>query len=109
MKTLSQKSEEFSQEEAAKRFENVETQSIELSSNIELPNPNFNADIGHFVEDPTFLYQDFAKRGDHDIPTFRVQVHQNIIASSKGFIVPLGEILIYISYRTTPGTIKDIR
>ncbi|EEB14165.1 P53 regulated pa26 nuclear protein sestrin, putative [Pediculus humanus corporis] len=73
MKTLSQKSEECSQEEAAKRFENVETQSIELSSNLELPNPNLNADIGHFVEDPTFLYQDFAKRGDHDIPTFRVQ------------------------------------
>lgn len=74
MKTLSQKSEECSQEEAAKRFENVETQSIELSSNLELQNPNLNADIGHFVEDPTFLYQDFAKRGDHDIPTFRVQV-----------------------------------
>ncbi|KAL0280570.1 UNVERIFIED_CONTAM: hypothetical protein PYX00_001829 [Menopon gallinae] len=74
MKTLSQKSEECSQEEAAKRFENVESQSIELGSGIELPNLNLNfADIGHFVEDPAFLYQDFSKRGVTEIPTFRVQ------------------------------------
>lgn len=90
MKTLSQKSEECSQEEAAKRFENVESQSIELGSAMELPNLNVNfADIGHFVEDPAFLYQDFSKRGVTEIPTFRVQVRSlPVLPSSEKVTLP---------------------
>jgi len=72
MKSLSQKAEECSQEEAVKRFETVETQSAEIYG--AAPAPHVKADVGHFVEDPSFLYQDFAKRGIHDIATFRVQV-----------------------------------
>lgn len=52
----------------------MESQSAELSAGPE-PLTQLKADIGHFVEDPTFLYQDFARRGEvTDIPTFRVQV-----------------------------------
>nr|CAD7452350.1 unnamed protein product [Timema tahoe] len=73
MKSLSERSEEFSQEEKVKRFEHVESQSAELSSGLE-PLTQVKADIGQFVDDPTFLYQDFARRGEvSDIPTFRVQ------------------------------------
>jgi sestrin len=73
MKSLSERSEEFSQEEKTKRFEHVENQSVELSPGLE-PLTQVKADIGHFVDDPTFLYQDFARRGEvSDIPTFRVQ------------------------------------
>jgi hypothetical protein len=74
MKSLSERAEEFSQEEKTKRFEHVENQSVELSPGLE-PLTQLKADIGHFVDDPTFLYQDFARRGEvSDIPTFRVQV-----------------------------------
>ncbi|XP_069680551.1 sestrin homolog [Periplaneta americana] len=73
MKSLSERAEEFSQEEKTKRFEHVENQSVELSPGLE-PLTQLKADIGHFVDDPTFLYQDFARRGEvSDIPTFRVQ------------------------------------
>ncbi|XP_063237122.1 sestrin homolog isoform X2 [Bacillus rossius redtenbacheri] len=73
MKSLSERSEEFSQEEKVKRFEHVENQSAELSPGLE-PLTQVKADIGQFVDDPAFLYQDFAKRGEvSDIPTFRVQ------------------------------------
>lgn len=80
MKSLSERAEEFSPEERTKRFEHVESQSAE-----ELPaqaavqaaqaQALLKSDISQFVEDATFLYQDFAKRGEiSDIPTFRVQV-----------------------------------
>jgi hypothetical protein len=78
MKSLSERAEEFSQEEKTKRFEHVENQSVELSPGLE-PLTQLKADIGHFVDDPTFLYQDFARRGeDSDIPTFRVQVSSSL-------------------------------
>ncbi|XP_067008678.2 sestrin homolog isoform X2 [Anabrus simplex] len=71
MKNLSERSEEFTQEEKTKRFEHVENQSVELSPGLE-PLTQLKADIGQFVDDPTFLYQDFARRGEvSDIPTFR--------------------------------------
>ncbi|CAA9997940.1 unnamed protein product, partial [Nesidiocoris tenuis] len=77
MKSLSERSEEYSETEMAKRFEKVESQSAELAP---LPAPTdknglqVKAAIGQFVEDPTFLYEDFARRTHSgDIPTFRVQ------------------------------------
>ncbi|XP_075217605.1 sestrin isoform X2 [Lycorma delicatula] len=69
MKSLSERTEEFSAEEKAKRFEHVESQSAELltSSSIRV-----QPSIGHFIEDPDFVYEDFARRGESsDIPTFR--------------------------------------
>lgn len=72
MKTLSEQTEECTQVELTKRFENVEYQSAELGA--VGPEPQDTpADISIFVDDPHFLYQDFAKRGENDITTFRVQ------------------------------------
>ncbi|XP_071439933.1 sestrin homolog [Hetaerina americana] len=76
MKSLSERAEEFSAEERTKRFEHVESQSAELLLSPAGMNSTtqIKADIGQFVDDPTFLYQDFARRGEMgDIPTFRVQ------------------------------------
>lgn len=72
MKTLSERTEQCTPIELTKRFEHVESQSAELGAVPDQP-PEISADIGHFVEDPTFLYQDFARRGEAEIPTFRVQ------------------------------------
>ncbi|XP_017786260.1 PREDICTED: sestrin homolog isoform X2 [Nicrophorus vespilloides] len=73
MKTLSEQTQECTPVELAKRFENVETQSAELGA--VGPEPQGTpADIGIFIEDTQFIYQDFAKRDEHQsIPTFRVQ------------------------------------
>ncbi|KAF4530275.1 hypothetical protein B566_EDAN007316 [Ephemera danica] len=79
MKTLSERAEEFSPEERTKRFEHVESQSAEelpahAAAQAAQAQALLKSDISHFVEDSTFLYQDFAKRGEiSDIPTFRVQ------------------------------------
>lgn len=79
MKSLSERAEEFSQEEKTKRFEHVESQSAELSPGLE-PLTQIKAEIGHFVDDPTYLYQDFARRGgEATIPTFRVQVSYFVV------------------------------
>ncbi|XP_033226716.1 sestrin homolog isoform X2 [Belonocnema kinseyi] len=75
MKRLSEKSESYqiTQEELSKRFETVESQSAELAAAPQRSSV-LDSDIGHFIDDPTFIYQDFAKRGQlNDIPTFRVQ------------------------------------
>ncbi|XP_043495614.1 uncharacterized protein LOC122519895 [Polistes fuscatus] len=76
MKRLSEKSESYqiTQEELSKRFETVETQSAELAAAPQRNSMILDSDIGLFIEDPSFIYQDFAKRGQlNDIPTFRVQ------------------------------------
>ncbi|XP_066598059.1 uncharacterized protein Sesn [Prorops nasuta] len=76
MKRLSEKSESYqiTQEELSKRFETVETQSAELAAAPQRNSKVLDSDIGLFIDDPTFIYQDFAKRGQlNDIPTFRVQ------------------------------------
>lgn len=73
MKTLSEQTEECTPVELMKRFENVETQSAELG--VVGPEPQQTpADISKFVDDASYLYQDFAKRGElQEIPTFRAQ------------------------------------
>lgn len=73
MKTLSERNEECTPVELTKRFENVESQSAELGACGMEPQET-PADICVFINDPNFLYHDFAKRHDHDdIQTFRVQ------------------------------------
>jgi hypothetical protein len=85
MKGLSERAEEFSPEERTKRFEHVESQSAEelpaqAAAQAAQAQALLKSDISHFVEDATFLYQDFAKRGEiSDIPTFRVQVRHNFL------------------------------
>lgn len=63
MKRLSEKSKSYqiTQEELSKRFETVETQSAELAAAPQRSSSVLDSDIGHFIEDPTFIYQDFAK------------------------------------------------
>lgn len=73
MKSLSERTEEFTGDELAKRFERVESQNVELATGGMCM--KVKPSIGHFVDDPDFLYEDFARRGEvSDIPTFRVQV-----------------------------------
>lgn len=81
MKSLAERTqEECSESEMAKRFERVENQSAELLPVAPpLPLADGSSDkccaIGQFVDDPGFLYEDFARRSDASvIPTFRVQV-----------------------------------
>lgn len=63
MKRLSEKSDiyQITQEELSKRFETVETQSAELAAAPQRSNTILDSDIGLFIEDPAFIYQDFAK------------------------------------------------
>lgn len=63
MKRLSEKSESYqiTQEELSKRFETVETQSAELAAAPQRSSSVLDSDIGLYIEDPTFIYQDFAK------------------------------------------------
>jgi sestrin len=75
MKSLSERSEECSESERAKRFEKVESQSAELPT-VDSSAPTLKPSIEQFVDDPNFVYEDFARRGEtSDIPTFRVQVY----------------------------------
>jgi hypothetical protein len=66
MKRLSEKSGSYqiTQEELSKRFETVETQSAELAAAPQRSSSFLNSDIGLFIEDPTFIYEDFAKVGE---------------------------------------------
>lgn len=44
----------------------------------------YRPSIGHFVDDPGFIYEDFARRGeDSSIPTFRIQVRFYMFNISK--------------------------
>ncbi|XP_063702954.1 sestrin homolog isoform X2 [Culicoides brevitarsis] len=72
MKVLSQKTDECSETELSNRFKNVEMQAAELpiqSTTTEAPKI-----YTQYVDDPTFKYQDFTRRGAENVPTtFRVQ------------------------------------
>ncbi|KAK0085414.1 hypothetical protein PV325_005262 [Microctonus aethiopoides] len=90
MKRLSEKSESYqiTQEELSKRFETVETQSAELAAAPQRNSSVLDSDIGLFIEDPTFIYQDFVKcmfgirHDDYDYN----EVNQLLERSLKTFI-----------------------
>lgn len=74
MKVLSEKQDECSEMELSNRFKNVEMQASELPSTIQEIKVEVPQTISHFIDDPNFTYQDFAKRGAENIPsTFRIQ------------------------------------
>jgi hypothetical protein len=77
MKRLSEKSESYqiTQEELSKRFETVETQSAELAAAPQRMSAVLDSDIGLFIEDPAFIYQDFAKVIDLEC---RVPITQSV-------------------------------
>ncbi|XP_074034358.1 sestrin isoform X2 [Leptinotarsa decemlineata] len=73
MKTLSEQQRECKPEELAKRFESIETQSAEIGA-VGSRTQYTTTSIECYVDDASFNYIDFVKRGDtQDIPTFRVQ------------------------------------
>ncbi|XP_067673953.1 sestrin-1-like isoform X1 [Haliotis asinina] len=64
--------EEMTQDELLKRFQHVESQNALITTNAQPPSPK--SDILCYVDDTTFQYEDFAKRGSaSEIPTFRAQ------------------------------------
>lgn len=69
-KLVEEGEEETTQEERVKRFEKVESQSVEIAANTVRPSPK--AEVLKYVDDAEYCYQDFAKRSSvEDIPTFR--------------------------------------
>lgn len=85
MKRLSEKSESYqiTQEELSKRFETVETQSAELAAAPQRSSTVLASDIGHFIEDPTFIYQDFAKVTIKHLPHFLAIQEQGATGSKS--------------------------
>ncbi|XP_061394184.1 sestrin homolog [Musca vetustissima] len=74
MKVLSQKQDECSEAELSNRFKNVEMQTAELPAAATASPAEIPPVISHYIEDPNFQYQDFARRGAENIPnTFRIQ------------------------------------
>ncbi|EDW58721.2 sestrin homolog [Drosophila virilis] len=73
MKVLSQNQDECSEAELSNRFKSVELQTAELaaaSPEVAVALPPI---ISHYVDDASFTYQDFARRGAENINTFRIQ------------------------------------
>lgn len=78
MKKLSEKSTECTEMELSNRFKHVEMQAAELPAASSVLRVDGQGEvpqqIGRFVDDPNFTYQDFARRGAENIPqTFRIQ------------------------------------
>lgn len=97
MKNLSEKSPECNEDELSNRFKKVEQQvnhttlkhfrerslltgrcslkqAVELSAAKAETVPDIPQNISHLIDDPTFTYQDFQRRGAAvSIPTFRIQ------------------------------------
>ncbi|XP_070851345.1 sestrin homolog [Drosophila suzukii] len=73
MKVLSQKQDECSEAELSSRFQKVEQQTAELAAVIPEATVAVPTNLSHYVDDPNFIYQDFARRGTESINTFRIQ------------------------------------
>ncbi|KAI1903165.1 hypothetical protein AGOR_G00024400 [Albula goreensis] len=67
-----QEEEEASQEEMATRFEREKKESLLVGSE-DFKEVVPASEVSLFVEDAAFKYQDFARRGEDDLPTFRAQ------------------------------------
>lgn len=64
-------SNEITHEELRKRFDKIESQTTKLKTK---KKPSKNGDLLHFVEDPEFMFEDFASRDPGlKIPTYVVQ------------------------------------
>lgn len=72
MKRLQEEEEEASQEEMATRFEKEKEESLLVASGAFEDEIVPVSNVSRFVSDPTFGYQDFARREDN-LPTFRAQ------------------------------------
>ncbi|MBN3286329.1 SESN3 protein, partial [Polyodon spathula] len=73
MKRLQEEEEEASQEEMATRFEKEKEESLLVTSGAFEDEIVPVSNVSRFVSDPAFGYQDFARRGEDNLPTFRAQ------------------------------------
>ncbi|XP_060660850.1 sestrin homolog isoform X1 [Drosophila nasuta] len=73
MKVLSQNQDECSEAELSNRFKSVELQTAELAAVTPEATVALPPIISHYVDDPNFTYEDFARRGAENINTFRIQ------------------------------------
>lgn len=73
MKVLSQNQDECSEAELSNRFKSVELQTAELAAATPEVAVALPPIISHYVDDASFTYQDFARRGAENINTFRIQ------------------------------------
>ncbi|XP_025790762.1 sestrin-2 [Puma concolor] len=62
-----------SQEEMESRFELEKSESLLVAPSADILEPSPHPDMLCFVEDPTFGYEDFTRRGAQAPPTFRAQ------------------------------------
>jgi sestrin 1/3 len=115
MQDLSEKKKECSETELSNRFKNVEQQAAQLATTpdqsliIEVP-----PSISHYVDDPNYTYQDFARRGAENIPhTFRIQDYSwddhgyslvNRLYNDVGFLLDDKFRVAYnLTYKTLAG------
>jgi len=104
---------ECSESELSNRFKTVEMQAASLTGSaeqlVEVP-----PSISHYVDDPNYTYQDFARRGAENIPhTFRVQDYSwddhgyslvNRLYNDVGFLLDDKFRVAYnLTYKTLAG------
>ncbi|CRL00061.1 CLUMA_CG013347, isoform A [Clunio marinus] len=115
MQDLSEKKKECSEAELNNRFKNVELQAAQLatSSSQSIIN-DVPPSISHYVDDPNYTYQDFARRGAENIPhTFRIQDYSwddhgyslvNRLYNDVGFLLDDKFRVAYnLTYKTLAG------
>lgn len=74
MKDLSEQNSECSEDELSTRFKRVEEQAAELITAKVAPVVDVPPNISHYINDPGYVYIDFARRGaDAAVSTFRIQ------------------------------------
>ncbi|ALC41813.1 Sesn [Drosophila busckii] len=73
MKVLSQNQDECSEAELSNRFKSVELQTAELAAVTPEAPVQLPPIISQYVDDASFTYEDFARRGAENINTFRIQ------------------------------------
>ncbi|XP_055373986.1 sestrin homolog isoform X2 [Condylostylus longicornis] len=74
MKLLSEREDECSEAELSSRFKKVELQTAELASTVAEQPVEVPPIISHYIDDPSFIYKDFARRDVDNTPdTFRIQ------------------------------------
>lgn len=116
MQDLSQRKEkECSETELSNRFKNVELQAAQLTTSTESLNAvEVPQSISHYVDDPNYAYQDFARRGAENIPhTFRIQDYSwddhgyslvNRLYNDVGFLLDDKFRVAYnLTYKTLAG------
>lgn len=114
MQDLSEKKKECSETELSNRFKNVELQASQLAASPEQSDVDLPPSISHYIDDPNYTYQDFARRGAENIPhTFRVQDYSwddhgyslvNRLYNDVGFLLDDKFRVAYnLTYKTLAG------